>query len=358
MPRSTQAATCTSPGRPSRATSRRPPARSIGSATTCQDELSCTNHPDAFALELSADGARLLASTYVGGAGYDYGQGIAVDEAGRTYVAGRSSSPRGFPIVDAFQATINDSHAWCAARADCSDAFLVRLDPGKTRVEYGTFHGGLSQDEARGVTLAGGDAWIAGVTHSPNLATTAGAARWSGGNCSFLRGSLDSRPARTPSSRASMRHGRHRRPARSRRPPTDGAGAGATPGGGTGGSGTDPGGTGTLRARPSRRREPGTATARRVERTLTMRRRGRHLSGRVAARHPRVRAPSPRAPRAPAPRPLAAHPLRAHPHEPALHVHASAGPRSTAPPPPGDHAHPRRATVRCVLVKRRIRRAR
>jgi outer membrane protein assembly factor BamB len=249
------------------------------------DESSCTNHPDGFALELSADGARLLASTYVGGAGYDYGQGIAVDEAGRTYVAGRSSSPHGFPIVDAFQPTIDDSHAWCAARADCSDAFLVRLDPGKTRVDYGTFHGGLSQDEARGVTMAGGDAWIAGVTHSPNLPTTAGAARWGGGNCAFLRGSLE-----FPScSDAFIARIDAARPPPPPEPvpeggPAGGTGSGPTPAGGTGGSGT-PGGTGTTPGGSTHGRggEPGAATARRVERTLTMRRRGRHLSGRVDA---------------------------------------------------------------------------
>jgi hypothetical protein len=226
------------------------------------DEWSCTNHPDAFALELSADGSQLLASTYVGGAGYEEGLGIAVDAAGRSYVAGGSSSSYGLPLVDAFQSTTKGTHAWCSARADCSEAFLVRLDPAKAQVEYGTFHGGLSQDMARGVTLADGDAWIAGVTRSPDLATTAGAPQpsWAGGNCSFLRDAFefdacsDAFVARIP------------------------------PGDVAGGSG------GTSGSVPSGTAAPGggtnTGTARRIERGLTIRIRGRLLVGRVTAAPP------------------------------------------------------------------------
>jgi hypothetical protein len=157
------------------------------------DEYSCTNHPDAFVLELSADGAQLEHSTFLGGAGYEAGTGVALDSSGRAYVTGSSSSPIAFPLVDAFQADVPHDFEWCAARADCSDAFLVRLDPALAQVEYGTFYGGLSHDVASGVTLAGGDAWIAGLTHSPNLVTTGGAPQpgWAGGNCGVLRSPLE-----------------------------------------------------------------------------------------------------------------------------------------------------------------------
>ncbi len=250
------------------------------------DELSCTNHPDAFALELAADGSQLLASTYVGGAGYEDGLGIAVDAAGRSYVAGSSSSPYGFPLVDAFQATMVDNHRWCAARADCSDAFLVRLDPGKSQVEYGTFHGGLSQDQARGVALADGDAWIAGLTHSPNLATTADP--WAGGNCDFLRDSLE-----FPScSDAFIARIDEAKPPTS--PPSGGSGgSGGSSGGATGGS---PGGatvgssggttvepSGGTTVEPSGGGAAGTVAPPRVDRALTFRVRGGRVVGRIRA---------------------------------------------------------------------------
>jgi outer membrane protein assembly factor BamB len=239
------------------------------------EEWSCTNHPDAFALELSADGSQLLASTYVGGAGYEEGLGIAVDAAGRSYVAGGSSSSSyTFPLVDAFQSTPRGTHAWCSARADCSEAFLVRLDPAKAHVEYGTFHGGLSQDQARGVTLADGDAWIAGLTHSPDLATTAGAPQpsWAGGNCSFLRDAFEFDPC-SDAFIARIDEARPPSP-----PPPGGGGSGGTPGG-TSVSGTS-GGTEAPSGGTS------TGTARRIERGLTIRIRGRLVVGRVSATAP------------------------------------------------------------------------
>jgi hypothetical protein len=56
------------------------------------ETYSCTNHADAFALELSADGARLLASTYLGGGGADDARGLALDGDGRAYLTG--ATPR------------------------------------------------------------------------------------------------------------------------------------------------------------------------------------------------------------------------------------------------------------------------
>ncbi|HEX8123090.1 MAG TPA: PQQ-binding-like beta-propeller repeat protein [Solirubrobacteraceae bacterium] len=152
------------------------------------EEWECYGDPDGFALELSADGSTLRSSTFVGGYGYDQANAIALDGAGRAYVAGSASGGLGFPLVDPFQSSVRYSHDWCAARSDCADAFLVRLDAGKTHAEYGTLYGGRSQDVAMGVALSGGDAWIAGFTHSDDLAHTA--AGWAGGNCQIIRDDL------------------------------------------------------------------------------------------------------------------------------------------------------------------------
>ena len=62
---------------------------------------------DAFVTKLSADGASLAYSTYLGGGGGDFGYGIAVDAAGTIYVAGGTESSD-FPITSgAFDETLN-----------------------------------------------------------------------------------------------------------------------------------------------------------------------------------------------------------------------------------------------------------
>ncbi len=57
---------------------------------------------DAFAAKLNAAGNTLVYSTYLGGSGYDSGNGIAIDSAGNAYVAGDTSSGN-FPVLYAFQ---------------------------------------------------------------------------------------------------------------------------------------------------------------------------------------------------------------------------------------------------------------
>ena len=56
--------------------------------------LQATNHGgiDAFVAKLNAAGSALVYSTYLGGSGYDVGNGIAVDSSGNAYVAGYTES--------------------------------------------------------------------------------------------------------------------------------------------------------------------------------------------------------------------------------------------------------------------------
>jgi hypothetical protein len=159
------------------------------------ETFSCTNHADAFALELSADGSRLLASTYLGGGGADDARGIALDGAGRAYLTGATASS-GFPLLGAFQRELRNQGDFCASRSDCSDAYVMRLSADKARVEYSSFLGGRSYDAGEGIALAGGDAWVSGFTHSADLPTTPGAPRASapGGDCGFFRVFLEFKP--------------------------------------------------------------------------------------------------------------------------------------------------------------------
>jgi hypothetical protein len=57
---------------------------------------------DAFVAKLNAAGTALVYSTYLGGNGFDQGNGIAVDAVGNAYVTGVTDSPN-FPTANALQ---------------------------------------------------------------------------------------------------------------------------------------------------------------------------------------------------------------------------------------------------------------
>jgi hypothetical protein len=113
-------------------------------------------------LDPNASGAAsLVYSTFLGGAGDDRGDGIAVDGAGNAYIVGSATDGAGFPLVDPVQA---------AYGGGASDAFAVRLSPTGAFL-YSTFLGGSGADQARGVVAAGNTAFFAGATDSTNFPT-------------------------------------------------------------------------------------------------------------------------------------------------------------------------------------------
>lgn len=80
---------------------------------------------DAFVSKLSADGAALVHSTYLGGSkqeGFNSRMGIAVEPTGTTYVTGATRS-HDFPTVNALQPEISAPEC----RAGDTDAFVVKI---------------------------------------------------------------------------------------------------------------------------------------------------------------------------------------------------------------------------------------
>ena len=77
-------------------------------------------------------GSALVYSTYLGGSGYDDGNGIAVDSSGNAYVTGYTISTN-FPTVNPLQPAI---------RRRTSDAFVTKLNPTGSALVYSTYLGG------------------------------------------------------------------------------------------------------------------------------------------------------------------------------------------------------------------------
>jgi hypothetical protein len=134
-----------------------------------------TQSPNAFVTKVSADGASLLYSTYLGGSGHDFGfgdqgQAIAVDAAGDAYVAGYTYSTD-FPTASAFQPTKGGG-------SYVGNAFVTKFAADGTSLVYSSYLGGSGYgngsggDAASGIAVDGtGNAYVAGGTGSFDFPT-------------------------------------------------------------------------------------------------------------------------------------------------------------------------------------------
>jgi hypothetical protein len=116
---------------------------------------------DAFVTKLNAAGSGLIYSTFLGGLGHDFGNGIAVDGSGSAYVVGQAFAAD-FPVVDALQPA--------KASGCCTDGFITKLSPTGNALVYSTYLGGAADDFVSDVALdAAGNAFVIGAADSTNF---------------------------------------------------------------------------------------------------------------------------------------------------------------------------------------------
>ena len=108
----------------------------------------------------------LAYSTYLGGTGDEYGNGVATDGAGNAYVCGQTSSTN-FPTTSsAYQKSYGNGSA---------DAYVAKYNSHGSLV-YCTYLGGSDYDGAYGIAVdSSGNAYITGSTYSTNFPTKTGA---------------------------------------------------------------------------------------------------------------------------------------------------------------------------------------
>jgi hypothetical protein len=116
--------------------------------------------------------AALVYSTYLGGSGFDEGQGIAVDSSGATYITGFTYS-KDFPVTSgAFQTALNSKHGG-------ANAFVSKLNtgaPGAAALVYSTYLGGSLFDQGYSIAVdASSNAYVTGFTRSSDFPVTSGA---------------------------------------------------------------------------------------------------------------------------------------------------------------------------------------
>ncbi len=131
--------------------------RSISFPTQDPYDGSFNGNSDVFVTKLTASGSAPEYSTFIGGNSADVCYGIALDPDGYTYITGWTSSTN-FPTESAFDGSFNGS----------SDAFVTKLAPDGNALEYSTYLGGSLNDGGYAVALdQANNAIVTGYAYSP-----------------------------------------------------------------------------------------------------------------------------------------------------------------------------------------------
>ena len=110
---------------------------------------------DAFVAKLDR-GGRIVYATYLGGAGSEAALGVAVDDHGRAFVAGTTTSAD-FPIKNPVQ----------PAYGGAGDGFVAMINADGSNIIYSTYLGGSAADSAADLVVDGwGRAYVGGATTS------------------------------------------------------------------------------------------------------------------------------------------------------------------------------------------------
>jgi hypothetical protein len=122
-------------------------------------DLTLKEGSDAFVAKIEAGGTGLVYADYIGGSSNDYGEDIAVDDAGNGYVTGCTSSTEdSFPATGGPDLTHNGGE---------NDAFVAKVSASGAALLYAGYIGGSGRDLGYGIAVDGaGNAYVTGDTAS------------------------------------------------------------------------------------------------------------------------------------------------------------------------------------------------
>jgi hypothetical protein len=123
---------------------------------------SYNNGEDVFLFKLSSSGNSLIYSTYLGGENDDSGQDIAIDADGYIYITGFTSS-QDFPAINSIDSAYN---------GDFFDIFIAKLSNSGDSLMFSTYIGGERTEKCYGIAIDNdGCLNITGRTNSYNFPT-------------------------------------------------------------------------------------------------------------------------------------------------------------------------------------------
>ena len=125
-------------------------------------------YADGFVTKISADGTRILYSSFMGGAGYDVAHAIAVDTGGNAYIAGE---------LQGVGLAVPSGGFGQSCVATATNAFLIKVAPAGDHLVYGgCLSGSPSYSAATAVALdSKGAVFLGGYTNSGSFPSTPGA---------------------------------------------------------------------------------------------------------------------------------------------------------------------------------------
>jgi hypothetical protein len=145
-------------------------------ATTAGRIGAATGLWDVIIAQLNGAGA-VTSSVRVSGSGDDVGTAVTVDGAGNVIVGGWTASAD-FPMQGAFQGTYGGGEF---------DAFLMKLNPQLTAMQFATFLGGLAREQVTGVAVdSANNIYASGSTFSQNFPVVGSSPAFAGGSDTFV----------------------------------------------------------------------------------------------------------------------------------------------------------------------------
>ena len=116
---------------------------------------------DAFVIKVNPTGTSFVYATYLGGAGIDQANAIAVDHVGNVHLTGATESAD-FPTTPAV--------AFPSQKRGGRDVFVSKLDSAGAVLLYSVCLGGSGDDEGRGIAVdPAGNIFVAGRTFSDDF---------------------------------------------------------------------------------------------------------------------------------------------------------------------------------------------
>jgi Beta-propeller repeat len=117
---------------------------------------------DVFVAKVNSAGTALAYCGYIGGSGFDFGGGIAVDSSGNAYVTGETTSSEAtFPV------TVGPDLTYNGGFFNGGDAFVAKVNAAGTALVYCGYIGGDGNEAGSGIAVdSSGNAYVTGSTTS------------------------------------------------------------------------------------------------------------------------------------------------------------------------------------------------